>query len=326
MRHTAILLAALAATATGCVESEKPPYAAGDVVFEPGLLGEWTVMPGCHTRGELPPQLDPNEPTHRIERTGGGTYRSTALAGEKETHEFTVFKLADRYFTSSKTEGGRYLVERLTVSGDRLNVRMLHLSDVLSEHTGAAKYKNEDFTTVLTGGTEEVRGFLSKHADDPGVWDRQVQVMRRAGGLKVTPAGLTGRKQRTLDYWAHLRLALQDPALPTPLPRSHLSALWSSASSEVHFLSTDGVDTDAVASGSLATELCKVMGDYAGSRAPKDPLGALIRESTGAVRDPATPQVGRETVLEQARDILAKLEAGRKKLSDRYGCEFPPIR
>lgn len=311
----------------GCVETEKPPYSSGDVVFEPALLGDWVYLDG-QERGGLPPvRRSPGKATHRIERAENGSYRNLALGGEKEVVEFTVFKLGDRYFLASKADKGRFRVSRLTISGEFLKIWWLNFERVLEAHPEAVKHKVDDFTTVLTGSTDELRVFLLKYADEPGVWNWKYESMQRVDGLKVTPAGLTGRKQRTLDYWAEMRLALQDSAPSHGTTRDNLSAFWAAASSEIGLQITDGVDADAVACGKLATELCDVMAKYTGKHRPTAPLASLVRESTGGVAaEPTTLPAGRDEVLARVREALAKLEMMRKKLSDRYKCEFLPIR
>lgn len=324
----ALMLAALAAlAAAGCVETKNPPFQPEDLAFEPGLLGDW-----ADESAAPPPAGDkPAPPTaYRVEAAKGTAYRATGDGGPKDAISFFLFKLGDRYFVAAAADG-RYQVLRAVASGDTVRLWPLDPAAVLGDDPGRAGHESSVVlarrTTVLTGPTAEVRAFLARHADDPAVWAGPPMVYRRKDGLKLTTAGLTGRKQRTLDYWAELRSTLQGGKFPVGGPGADAAAEWKRVAASLAALSAEGVDPDAAACGLVAAELGDAAAAYARlRRRPVDPLAALVRDATGGAADPATLPPGREAVQARAREALATLEAARAKLAGRYGGEFLPVR
>jgi len=315
-------------TGTGCVETKNTPFLAEDLVFEPGLLGDWV-----EDMSDIPPfpGEDPAKPmektVRRLEIAKGGAYRVVInIDGKRQADDLHLFKLDTRYFVALKNkDGGQFTVLRLTVSGSCAKLWQMAPGQVLGDQPGEAKH-NPDF--VLTGPTAEVRDFLVKHSDDPGVWAEMPQVYRRKDGLKVTPAGLTGGKQRTLDYWAELRSTLQGVGIASAGTGTDAASAWARANKAIRSMPAEGVDPDASACGPLASALCDALAEYTRKRRrPTDPLAALVRVSTGdSASDPTSLPPGKEAVQDRARDVLAKLEVARKKLTERYKCEFPTIR
>lgn len=326
MRTAGLLSAALAVLTAGCVETRNPPYLPGDLVFEPGLLGDWTEdtshlpsAPGGDPKGPA------EKPVRRLDTAKGGAYRLVTVGADPpDAVDLHLFKLGDRYFVALNEEK-RHVVLRLTVSGGGVKLWRLSPGRVLGDDPGAAKHA-ADF--VLTGPTADVRDFLTKHSDAPGVWNALPHVYRRKGGLKVTPAGLTGGRQRTMDYWAELRATLQGVTVSVGGTGADAAAAWAAADKAIRSMATDGVDAEAAACGPLAAGLCDALAGYTRARrCPPDPLAALVREATGAAADDAAkPPPGRDAVQERTRDVLAKLEAARRVLAERYKCEVPSIR
>lgn len=200
MRAVRILAALVAVAAAGCVETKNPPFLPDDLVFEPGLLGDWeevTTLPKA-ADDPVPPTL------RRVEADKGMSYRINGNSDPKEWTPFSLFKLGDRYFIAIHDKKS-YGVCRVIGSGDTLRFWSLDPLAVLADDPGRARHETSNefgAGTVLTGTTAEVRAFLTRHSDDPDVWHDTPVVYRRKGGFKLTTAGLTGRKQRTLDYWA----------------------------------------------------------------------------------------------------------------------------
>jgi len=329
VRYAVFLFACLALlTAGGCVETKNAPFVPGDLVFEPGLLGDWVEDA---SDGPPFPGADPAKPVEmtvrRLEVAKGGAYRHvTDIDGKKQADDLHVFKLGERYFfaVKDKDEGG-YAVLRMTVSGSCVKLWEMSSRQVLGDQPGVAKHST-DF--ALTGPTAEVRNFLMRHSDEPGVWAGLPRVYRRKDGLKVMPAGLTGGKQRTLDYWSELRSTLQGVGLAVAGTGADAAAAWARADKAIKSMSAEGVDPDASACGPLASGLCDALTEYTRKRRrPTDQLAALVRESTGgSASDPTALPPGKEAVQDRARDVLAKLEAARKKLTERYKCDFLVIR
>ena len=320
---------------TGCVESEQPPFAAEDLVFEPALLGDWELVPDPTDLVASAPNA--KKETYRITVGPDGSYISTPLGKDKSAPApLWLFKIGDRYFAAQKglqrlSENPKivYTVWRVVVRGSELQLWDIEFASLLNENPKLASFKtkpdNERGSGYFDGPTKEVRALLAAHSDDNCVWFVSLQY-RRTAGLKVTEAGFLGKKQRTLDYWAQLRHLLHSSTL-TVWGSSNVSG-WYKTSDHIKNLPKDGVDAEAVAAGASAIALCNAMEEYADKRKPPaDPLASLIRLTTGEpLFDPATAPPEQAKVVAKARESIAALEASRTKLAAQFKAEFLPIK
>jgi hypothetical protein len=330
----AVLASALAAlcVASGCIESKNPPFETADLVVEPALLGDWRRPRLSVDDFDLWDLTDPKEqPLYRIQAGEGTGYREVRPGGggREVTTEFELFKVGDHYIvtefvTKFEGEAGVYETLKVTTNGNEL-VYWVALGDaILDEQPDAAKHDKD----VLTGDTAGVKKFLLSAADTPGIWEL-ARVLARDREGKVGASGLTGKKQRTLDYWFALRAGLQSGRVPSAAPGWRTSFGWGKQAAVIRrFTNPTGVDEDAAKCGPLAVEFCEAVARYAEKRrTPPDPFAATLRVTLGgAATDPAKLPPGREEIEKRFKELSEKLDATRKKLSERYGCEFPAIR
>lgn len=184
---TFALVAAGAVLLTGClVTSVCPFYTEKDLVFEPGLLGDWT-------------NLKESDDHWKFEKEGSNAYRLTYGSGTNtavmQAHLFKLRgqSLLDLFIPEVNDQiqpppiPSHFL---LRVFELKPNVRMAPLSydwlkETLAENPKALRHhviktgdKSNDDRIVLTADTAELQNFVIKHLKTKVAWKDDFQLKR----------------------------------------------------------------------------------------------------------------------------------------------------
>ena len=195
MKIKTLVLATLAGLfVTACIPSLNPFYTAKDVLFEPGLEGQWRARDAS------------NEPQHwRFEATEDRAYRLTLTDDEGKRGEFkaTLFELkGHRFLDLIPTEceyatnqvdlvafaifPGHLLVHVAQIEPD-LKMAFCNfdwLEDHLKEHPAAVPHHREGERTILTGTPKQLQRFVLKHVDGGELFEDYGELARVPGPEK----------------------------------------------------------------------------------------------------------------------------------------------
>jgi hypothetical protein len=173
--HTFISLAAAAVVLGGCVvTSVSPFYTQTDLVYEPGLAGNWIQAKG-------------GSEVWRFEQSDAKAYRFTRIEARKATvMEAHAFKLEgqlfiDIYSLQQDVESipAHYLL-KVTQVAPTLQMSQLDnnwLLALLDKDSKATRHhivvgeQPEDRRVVLTGDTEELQQFVTKYLKTDEAWN-----------------------------------------------------------------------------------------------------------------------------------------------------------
>jgi hypothetical protein len=195
-RLTMTILTGMATLLAGCVvTSLKPFYTEQDLVFEPGLLGQW--MQTNSEQGLL---------TNNVidfKRDGEKGYLMVSISnhedGQNETNQavFHLFKLGDQLFLDSlpmNTHGPEfaplhrlYKVASISPALQMQEMKYDWLTKLLEENPTAVRHEviterdseNKDSTrVVLTASTKELQAFVLQHLSTEDAWGEVTKCVR----------------------------------------------------------------------------------------------------------------------------------------------------
>lgn len=153
----------------GFVVSIHPFYADEDVIFEPGLLGEWDESVFRRRDGEPPAYIDRN-------REGDEAIVHLARLGD---HLFLDMYPAED--DSDPLKLPLHLITRARIADDRFEIAPLDLDWVRAKVSQGevAGVETSSRHFLLTSSTAELRAFLSNAADVEEAWDEWETTNRR---------------------------------------------------------------------------------------------------------------------------------------------------
>jgi hypothetical protein len=187
--YTIISLAAAAVVFAGCVVTAVSPfYTQTDLVYEPGLAGNWIQAKG-------------GSEVWRFEHSDAKAYRFTRIEARKATvMDAHTFKLEGQLFLDIYTVEqdfqaipAHYLLKVTQVSP---TLRMSQLDNewllgLLGKDPKAARHHivvgehPEDRRVVLTGDTEELQKFVTKFLKTDEAWNDSFEFKREAQGVAI---------------------------------------------------------------------------------------------------------------------------------------------
>jgi hypothetical protein len=184
---TFTLIAAGIAILTGClVTSVYPFYTEKDLVFEPGLVGDWTNVKEADDHWKFEKEASS---AYRL------TYRSGTNSAVMQAH---LFKLRGQSFLDLFTTEANDQIQPPPIPSHFLlrvvqlkpNVRMAPLDydwlkETLAENPKALRHhvvktsnKSDDDRIVLTADTVELQEFVSKHLKTKKAWKDDFELKR----------------------------------------------------------------------------------------------------------------------------------------------------
>lgn len=184
----AVAITALLANTACIVVSISPLATDKDAVFEPALVGTWTASPTERYvvsklgekayKIEIFDEKDKTTMTGRVFRLDGVLFLDiTPGAGWTElgVPETTAGLLKDWFLPLHLFARINQVTPSLSVSA----VNETWLKEFLKEHPAALAHTYRDSDVVLTGSTEDIRGFLRAHANTPGAFEKPTVLTRQ---------------------------------------------------------------------------------------------------------------------------------------------------
>ena len=181
-KRTLALLASVAAIVSGCVvTSVAPYYTEKDVVFEPGLIGNWI---------KTADDTNSDSEVWKFEKKGASAYRFTWITSEKAMlMDAHAFKLQGQLFVDlSPVEKDwtiippHYLL-KVSPTGSSLHMATLShdwLKQFVAKEPASIMHQlissesdSNDKRVVLTADTPELQKFVLKNLKTPEAWDQE---------------------------------------------------------------------------------------------------------------------------------------------------------
>jgi hypothetical protein len=188
-KHLYIVAAGAALILTACIPSVHPFFTAKDVVFEPGLVGEWSGK-----------DKDKNPESWKF---GAGTNSQYSLmvvegAGKEGQFTATLFKLkgerfldlipSDCNYASNQADlvGGAmfpgHLLARVSQIEPSLKLAFFDfdwLAKYLEQNPKALAHQNVDKRLLLTASTKDLQAFVLAHLKPGELFDKPGELERK---------------------------------------------------------------------------------------------------------------------------------------------------
>lgn len=188
-----VLLGCVAGLLGACIPSVNPFYSEKDVIFDAGLLGEWSETESSGSE------------IWKFEEEPDRTYKFTITEECGKTGEFTarLFRLKKEMFLDLVPSSCEYATNQADVVASAMfpghllarvsqiqpTLKMAFfdfdwLSDYLKANPGALAHRTENKQIVLTADTRQLQRFILKHLEEDTLFKKPGEMSRKSG--KVT--------------------------------------------------------------------------------------------------------------------------------------------
>jgi hypothetical protein len=337
MKRVIMLPLLCLAIGCGCVQSRQPIYTDADVVLDDSVPGIWH---GTNRNGK------PDKSIVRVFREGKGY---AFVERDLPTQPFLLVKIGNHYFidlveVSSRPEPSDPLANdhqfcRVSRIGRTVRFRAMTTPalEVLKQNPGLVKHRiirQKSFGSTfeiaeLIDSPKRVQRFiLTALEEDPRTFSepRDSEFDLAADDDKVTPEGMTSRRQRTFEYWYEMSFILASLGAES----EHQNTPWVDRvrllTQSLRKLPTTRVDTEArdcsKAVQDMLEEIAADHDQYAGSeKVVESFLCGLFCDKLWRGSRALT-----QVLQERFKITVDRVRNARATLSAKYGMEFPGLK